>query len=178
MYLATDYGISVIDLATSEFIITYFIGPSGEETEVLQTTVLNNELYAVTRSFGIRKGNLNNPNLYDFSQWQTFDANYWNGIITFNNQLVATNINGRTYRYNSSVFQEILNQNQLSVKLKTNNTEIIVTTQNHVYVLDQSLNTVAHITQIPDYAVQFTAASVVNGTLYIGTLKMVCFLLC
>ncbi|UGS20992.1 type IX secretion system anionic LPS delivery protein PorZ [Flavobacterium cyclinae] len=171
LYLATDYGISVIDLATSEFIITYFIGPSGEETEVLQTTVLNNELYAVTRSFGIRKGNLNNPNLYDFSQWQTFDANYWNGIITFNNQLVATNINGRTYRYNSSVFQEILNQNQLSVKLKTNNTQIIVTTQNHVYVLDQSLNTVAHITQIPDYAVQFTAASVVNGTLYIGTLK-------
>ena len=68
LYIATDYGISVMDVATSEFIITYFIGTSGEETEVLQTTVLNNQIYAVTRSFGIRKGDLANPNLYDFSQ--------------------------------------------------------------------------------------------------------------
>ena len=71
LYVATDYGISVIDVATSEFITTYFIGTAGEETEVLQTTVLNNEIYAVTRSFGIRKANINNPNLFDFSQ-QTF----------------------------------------------------------------------------------------------------------
>ena len=72
LYISTDYGISVVDVATSEFIITYFIGTSGEETQVLQTTVLGNEIYAVTRDFGIRKGNLTNPNLYDFSEWQTF----------------------------------------------------------------------------------------------------------
>lgn len=171
LYIATDYGISVIDLATSEFIITYFIGPSGEETEVLQTTVLNNEIYAVTRNFGIRKGNLNNPNLYDFSQWQTFDSNFWNGIITFNNQLVATNTNARTYRYNGTIFQEILNQNQLSLKIKTNDNEIIITTQNHIFVLNQSFNTIAHITQIPDFNVQFTATAIVEGSLFIGTLK-------
>ena len=112
LYVATDYGISVIDLATSEFIITYFIGPSGEETEVLQTTILNDEIYAVTRNFGIRKGNLSNPILYDFNQWQTFDTGFWNGIVTFNNQLVATNTNARTYRYNGAVFQEILNHFQ------------------------------------------------------------------
>ncbi|WP_445713717.1 type IX secretion system anionic LPS delivery protein PorZ [Flavobacterium sp.] len=171
LYVATDYGISVIDLATSEFIITYFIGPSGEETEVLQTTVLNNEIYAVTRNYGIRKGNLNNPNLFDFSQWQTFDVNYWSGIVTFNNQLVATNTNARTYRYNGAVFQEILNHNQTGLKLKTNGTELIVTTQNNVYVLNQSFSVLAHITQIPDFNVQFTAASVVDGIIYLGTQK-------
>lgn len=170
LYVATDYGISVMDVNTSEFIITYFIGPSGEETEVLQTTVLNNEIYAVTRNFGIRKGNLNNPNLYDFSQWQTFDTGFWNGIITFNNQLIASNNNARTYRYNGT-FQEILNQNQVSLKLKTNNSEIIITTQNHIYVLNQAFNVVAHITQIPDFNVLFSAASVVDGILYIGTQK-------
>ena len=171
LYVATDYGISVIDLATSEFIITYFIGPSGEETEVLQTTILNDEIYAVTRNFGIRKGNLSNPILYDFNQWQTFDTGFWNGIVTFNNQLVATNTNARTYRYNGAVFQEILNHFQPGLKLKTNDSEVIVTTLNNIYVLSQTFFQLAHITNIPDYMVNFTAATVVENTVYIGTEK-------
>jgi ligand-binding sensor domain-containing protein len=171
LYVATDYGISVIDVATSEFITTYFIGTAGEETEVLQTTVLNNEIYAVTRSFGIRKANINNPNLFDFSQWQTFDTNFWMGIVTFNNQLVATNTNARTYRYNGASFQEILNHNQIGLKLKTNGNELIITTQNNIYVLGQSFNIMAHITQIPDLNVKFTAATVVDEFIYIGTEK-------
>mgnify|MGYP003615016662 FL=1 len=171
LYIATDYGISVMDVATSEFIITYFIGTSGEETEVLQTTVLNNQIYAVTRSFGIRKGDLANPNLYDFSQWQTFDTGFWGGIVTFNNELVAMNADAKTYRYNGTSFQQVLNQTQAGLKIKTNGTELIVTTQNHVFVLNQAYSQIAHITQIPNYNVIFKAATVVNGILYIGTEK-------
>jgi len=171
LYIATDYGISVMDIATSEFIITYFIGTSGEETEVLQTTVLNNQIYAVTRSFGIRKGDLSNPNLYDFSQWQTFDTGFWLGIVTFNNELVAMNTDSKTYRYNGTSFQQVLNQNQAGLKIKTNGTEIIVTTQNHVFVLNQSYTVLVDITQIPDYNAIFKAATVVSGIVYIGTEK-------
>ena len=171
LYISTDYGISVLDLATSEFIITYFIGTSGEETQVLQTTVLNNEIFAVTRDFGIRKGSLTNPNLFDFSQWQTFNAGYWHGIVTVNNQLVATNANARTYRYNGTIFQEILNHNQPGIKLKTNGTEVIVTTLNNVYVLSQTFSQLAHITNIPNFSVNFSAATVVEGTIFIGTEK-------
>lgn len=171
LYIATDYGISVMDVVTSEFITTYFIGTSGEETEVLQTTVLNNQIYAVTRSFGIRRGDLANPNLYDFSQWQTFDAGFWLGIVTFNNQLVAMNTDSRTYRYNGALFQPILNQHQAGLKIKTNETELIITTQNHVYVLNQAYNQIAHVTQIPNFNAIFKAATVVSGILYIGTEK-------
>ncbi len=171
LYVATDYGISVMDIATSEFIITYFIGTAGEETEVLQTTVLNNEIYAVTSSFGIRKGDLSNPNLYDFSQWQTFDAGFWLGIVTFNNELVAMNTDSKTYRYNGTSFQQVLNQNQAGLKIKTNGTELIVTTQNHVFVLNQAYNILLDITQIPDYNTTFKAATVVSGIVYIGTEK-------
>lgn len=171
LYVATDYGISVMDIATSEFIITYFVGTAGEETEVLQTTVLNNQIYAVTRSFGIRKGDLSNPNLYDFSQWQTFDTGFWLGIVTFNNELVAMNTDSKTYRYNGTSFQQVLNQNQAGLKIKTNGTEIIVTTQNHVFVLNQSYAVLVDITQIPDYNAIFKAATVVSGIVYIGTEK-------
>ncbi|UGS23767.1 type IX secretion system anionic LPS delivery protein PorZ [Flavobacterium channae] len=171
LYVATDYGISVINITTSEFVSTYFIGTSGEETSVLQTTVLNDEIYAVTRYFGIRKASLSNPNLYDFNQWQTFDTGYWSGIVTFNNQLVASNYNARTYKFNGVTPQEVLNHVQAGLKLKTNGSEVIVTTLNHVYVLGQAFNVMAHVTQIPDYNVQFTAATVVDQFLYIGTEK-------
>ncbi|WP_288982466.1 two-component regulator propeller domain-containing protein [uncultured Flavobacterium sp.] len=171
LYISTDYGISVVDVATSEFIITYFIGTSGEETQVLQTTVLGNEIYAVTRDFGIRKGNLTNPNLYDFSEWQTFDGGYWSGIVTFNNELIGMNTNARTYRYNGTVFQEILNHIQAGLKIKTNGTELIVTTSNHVYVLNQTFTQLANITSIPNFNAVFTAATVVGTKLYIGTEK-------
>ncbi|MCO6174638.1 T9SS type A sorting domain-containing protein [Flavobacterium sp. NRK F10] len=169
LYISCDYGISVLNLATNEFVSTYFIGTSGEETKVYQTTVYNNELYAATQEFGIRKATVTNPFIYDFSQWQTFDTGYWNGIATFNNQLVAMNTNSRTYRYNGSSFVEILNHNQAGLTLKVNEGYLTVTTQNNVYVLDDSFLQVAHVTNIPDYSVIFTAATVVNDHVFIGT---------
>jgi len=173
IYIATDYGISVLNAITLEFITTYFIGPNGEELEVLQTTVKDNEIYAVTRTNGIRKGDLNNPFLFDFAQWTTFNNEFWTGIITFNNQIIASNTNGRTYRYNGSAFVEILNHFQVGLKLKTNQSEIIVTTPTSVFVLNQTFNTIATITNIsiPEYNPRFTAATVVNGKLFIGTEK-------
>lgn len=171
VYIATDYGISVFDLSTLEFVVTYFIGPTGQEVQVLQTTVFNNEIYAVTRFNGIRKADLNNPFLYDFSQWQTFDNGFWTGIATFNNELVAQNANSRTYRHDGVNFVQVLNTIQASVKFKVSNGYLIVTTPNHVFVLDQTYNQVAHLTNIPDYNVTFSAATVVGNQLFIGTEK-------
>jgi hypothetical protein len=76
-YIACDFGIVQFNLATLQFGDTYFIGPSGEEISVNQTAIFNNEIYAVTPNFGIRKGNLSNPNLIDYQQWQVFDSNSW-----------------------------------------------------------------------------------------------------
>lgn len=171
LYIATDYGISVIDVTTLEFISTYFIGTSGEETQVLQTTVLGNELYAVTRDFGIRKGVISNPNLFDFNQWQTFNAGFWTGIVTFNNQLVAMNTDARTYKFIGNNPQEVLNQTQPGLKIKTNGTELIITTANHVFVLNQSFSQMVNIVSIPNVNAIFTAATVVGTKLYIGTEK-------
>ncbi|NJM80337.1 MAG: ABC transporter substrate-binding protein [Flavobacterium sp.] len=171
IFIATNYGISVLDLQTSEFIVTYFIGPLGEEVEVLQTTVLNNEIYAVTRNNGIRKASLSNPFLYDFNQWQTFDAGNWSAIVTFNNELIVQDANTTLYRNNGTSFIPILNTLQNALKLKTNNTQIILTTQNNVFVLDQNYTVIAQITQIPNFDVTFSAATVINDNLYVGTTK-------
>lgn len=171
VYIATDYGISVLNLVTSEFISTYFIGPSGQETEVFQTTVLNDEIYAVTRQYGIRKASLSNQFLYDFNQWQTFDGGFWSGIVTFNDEIVAVNTNSISYRYSGGSFQQILNHVQQGKNIKTNDGKLIITTQNHVYVLNDQFIQLAHITNIPNYNVIFSAANVVGNELFIGTIK-------
>ncbi|WP_396209689.1 two-component regulator propeller domain-containing protein [Flavobacterium sp.] len=171
IYLATDYGISVVDATTLEFISTYFIGTAGEETAVKQTTVLGGEIYAVTRDFGIRKATVSNPNLFDFNQWQTFTTGTWTGIVTFNNQIIAMNADAKTYRFTGPLPQVILNQAQPGLKLKTNGSELIITTMNHVFVLNQTFTQRANITSIPNFSVSFTAATVVENKIYIGTQK-------
>lgn len=171
LYIATDYGISVLDASTLEFISTYFIGTAGEETAVMQTTVLGNEIYAVTRDFGIRKATVSNPNLFDFNQWQTFTTGTWTGIVTFFGQIVAMNADAKTYKFNGTLPQVILNQTQLGLKLKTNGSELIITTMNHVFVLNQTFTQRANITSIPDFSAVFTAATVVGNKIYIGTQK-------
>lgn len=170
LYIATDYGISVLNLATSEFVSTYFIGTSGQETQVLQTTVLNNEIYAVTRYSGIRKASLSNQFLYDFNQWQTFDGGYWSGIVTFDGQIIAMNANSITYRYNGG-FQQVLNHVQQGKKIKVNDDKLVITTQNNVFVLNNQFVQLAHVTAITGYNAIFSAANVVGDELFIGTTK-------
>ena len=65
VYISTNYGISIYDMQSLEFGDTYYIGFNGTQTRVHQITLNNNEIYAAT-SDGLKKANLNNPNLIDF----------------------------------------------------------------------------------------------------------------
>ena len=89
VYISTDYGISVFKLSTLEFGDSFFIGNGGVYEKVYQTTVYNNQIYAATQSFGIKKALTTNPFLVDFNQWTTFDSGAFNGIVTFQNQIVV-----------------------------------------------------------------------------------------
>ncbi|UOK43044.1 MULTISPECIES: T9SS type A sorting domain-containing protein [Flavobacterium] len=170
VYLSCDFGICVFDLATSQFGDTYFIGPAGEEVQVYQTTVLDGFIYAVTQLNGIRRADYSNPNLVDFSQWTTFDSGFWSGIVTFQNQLIASNTNNRVYRHNGSVFQQIADVGQSIVDLRAYNDRLIFTSPNHVYIYDNQLLQLSHITQIPDVASSFTCATAINDKIFVGTL--------
>jgi ligand-binding sensor domain-containing protein len=171
LYISCDFGIVQYKLATLEFGDTYYIGPSGEQIKVYQTTILNNEIYAATQYEGIRKADINNANLNDFTQWQLFDGNYWNGLVTFNNQLIGLNANGRVYKYNGSFFNEILNIGELGLDIRSTTNYLTVASQNHVYILNQTLNQAAHIqaNQITTIPVTFSCATTIDQTIFIGT---------
>lgn len=171
IYVSTDYGISVFDLSTMEFGDSYFMGNSGQSVKVYQTAVLNGDIYAATDINGIKKASLSNTNLVDYSQWQTFDSGYWNGITTFQNQLIATNLNNNVYKYNGSGFTNILILNQSAIEIRATTNNLIITTLNNVYVYDSSLIQVAHIQsgQFTSAYVTFTCATVINNSIFIGT---------
>jgi len=171
IYLSCDYGISVFDLNTFEFGDTFYIGNAGQTAKIFQTTVFNDEIYAITDIYGIKKVALSNPNLIDYNQWTLFFFFSWNGIVTLNNQLVCSNNNNKIYKHNGISFSELISLNQTVVDFRTNDNHLIITTLNNVYIFNQNLVQIATIqtSQITDLAVTFTCATLIDDVVYIGT---------
>lgn len=171
VYISCDYGITVFDLTTLEFGDTFYIGNSGNQVKVYQTTVFNNDIYAVTDSNGIKKATITNPNLVDFNQWQVFDGGYWNGITTIQNQLVGMNTNGKLYKHNGFYFQEFFTFNETGLDIRTSDNYLLLTTLNHVYVFNDVLSQIIHIqnSQVTTLPVTFSCSTIINGGIYIGT---------
>ncbi|MGV9005008.1 type IX secretion system anionic LPS delivery protein PorZ [Flavobacterium sp.] len=171
LYISCDFGIVQYNLNTLQFGDTYYIGPNGLEIKIYQTAVFNNEIYAVTELYGIKKASITNSNLNDFSQWQIMDNGYWNAIVTFNNQLIATNANNKVYKYNGSIFQELFSLNQTALDTRVFGNYLIVTTSSHVFIYNTTLAQVANIqnSQVSSITLTFTCATVINDKVYIGT---------
>ena len=171
IYISADYGITVFDLTTLEFGDTYYIGNGGAQTRILQTTILNNDLYAVTDFAGIKKISLSNQNAVDYNQWITFDGGFWSGITTFNNQIIGLNTDGNVSRYNGTSFISFLNLFQAGLNIRTANDKLVITSVNKVYVFNPSFQQVALVqnTQFLPIDVKFSCATVVNNELFIAT---------
>lgn len=72
-YLSMGLGIVVVDMSKNEIADTYVIGDKGTYLDVMKVEVVGNKIYAQTIDDELRVGSLNNRNLADFSQWQTFE---------------------------------------------------------------------------------------------------------
>ena len=90
IYISTNYGISIYNIERLEFGDTYFLGNGGAQITVKQVSVLNNEIFAACRNNnGIKKAAIDNPNLIDFSQWQTVIGGDYNTVNSINNKLYS-----------------------------------------------------------------------------------------
>lgn len=174
LYISCDYGISVFDLQTFEFGETYFIGPSGEAVAIRQTAISNGFIYAATAgsSAGVRKASLSNPFLDDYTQWTDISfGNFWNGVISFGPNVYAITTATNLLRYDGSVASYIANFPENLLDLRNSGNYFTITSPNHIYVYNQSVQQILHIQsgQVPGDPVTFTCAIVVNGDIYIGT---------
>ncbi len=69
-YLACNFGIIVLNLQKKEVADTYYIGPNASEVKVLNTTIHNGTIYALTAST-IFKASISETHLVNYEFWSS-----------------------------------------------------------------------------------------------------------
>ncbi|MFH6945746.1 two-component regulator propeller domain-containing protein [Flavobacterium sp. FlaQc-50] len=170
VYISCDFGIVQFNLKTAQFGDTYFIGDNGAQISIKQTAFFNGSIFAATSS-GIRKAEITNPNLIDFSQWSTVNMGDWSGVEAFDTELVAVNAAGYLHRYNSNTFVGFFQLSQPATDIRSKNHNLFITTPNTVYVYNNQmvLNRQISNTQVLNDKLSFTCATAVGDVISIGT---------
>jgi len=173
VYISTDFGIAEYNIENLEFGDSFFIGETGNQVKVTQTTVLNATIFASTIENSIRVANVNDPNLVNFQNWQTLRSASWNGIVRFNDKIYASKTTNGLYEVDiSSEF--LINQFSEEIRsLSANENYLTVVTKNGVSIYDVDLNLVGFVNSIIDedgieLEKNFTSAEILNDILYIG----------
>lgn len=172
VYVSTDFGIVQFNLTTSQFGDTYFIGGNGAEIKVFQTAIHSGFIYAATSS-GIRKGDITNPNLIDYKQWQVTAAGNWAGIASLGTELYAVNAAGYVHKYDSAsnTFNGFLQLSEPTVNFRSTADYLIVTTPNSVLIYNKQMALQRQINkdQILEMNSAFSCATIIDTAIYIGT---------
>ena len=171
VYVSCDFGIVQYNLATLEFGDTYFIGSGVAEIIVNQTTVFEGNIYAATQDNGIKRADITNPNLVDASQWTQIAMGNWSGIESFGTNLVAAGIGGTLYKVVGTSFNFFAQLSGATADLRATDDYLIATSSANVNVYGPTLNLVKQFTpaEVPEITPVFTAATVTDETLFVGT---------
>src|SRR5690606_32154610 len=112
---------------------------------------------------------LNNPNLIDYQQWQTLNNGNFLSIETVSDRLYAIRSNRVLFEIVNDNFNQRTTYNVDPLDMMAVGYNLLVTTQNNTFVYDASANTIATAAPNADFQTLFTAATLANNTLYIGT---------
>ncbi|OUR94011.1 ABC transporter substrate-binding protein [Flavobacteriales bacterium 34_180_T64] len=170
VYISTNYGISVYDLARREFGDTYFMGNGGSQIIVTQTTIFENQIYASCKNGnGLKKALLSNPNLIDYQQWETFSGSIWGAIQSVSDKLYAIRLDKKIFEIVGNNKTLLLSYSDLPLDVKEIEGNLIVATKNDVFIYDSNFNELSHATINSDFDTDFTSATYLNDHIYIGT---------
>ncbi|WP_409417628.1 two-component regulator propeller domain-containing protein [Flavobacterium sp. PS2] len=172
VYVSCDFGIVQFNLKTLQFGDTYFIGDSGAQINVRQTTIYNGFIYAATNS-GIRKANITNPNLVDYIQWSLVTAGDWSSVETNDTKLIAINASGYINNYDSgsNTFVGFMSLPLPSKDMRAKNHNLFITTASTVYVYNNQMVLLRQInnSDVSTTGLSFTCATAIGDNIYIGT---------
>ncbi|WP_250433416.1 type IX secretion system anionic LPS delivery protein PorZ [Hanstruepera flava] len=171
IYISTDYGISVYDLARLEFGDTYFIGNGGAQISITQTTIFNEFIYASCfDSGGVRVAEVDSPNLVDFQEWQniTNSRNYL-AIETVGENLYLARGNRRFFQVINNNLNELIRYDTPPRDLRGVEDYMIVTLDDRVFIYDSEFNLINEIVSNSDLNTFFQNATIIDDFLYIGT---------
>ncbi|MDO5969200.1 ABC transporter substrate-binding protein [Flavivirga aquimarina] len=168
IYISTNYGISVFDLERLEFGDTYFIGNGGSQIQVNQTTISDDYIYAACID-GIRKALVSSPNLINYQNWQLINSGNWLSIESQADALYAIGTNRRMYQIVNDVLNQIFLYGNTPLDMRSVGENLIVTTQNEVFVYDADFNIISQVSIDPSFDTQYNSAIIGLEYMYIGT---------
>lgn len=169
-YISTNFGISVYNLERQEFGDSYFIGNGGSQINVNQTTVLDGMIYAACgNNNAIKRAALSNSNLIDFQQWQTIGNGDFLSVESVGNRLYAIQSNRVAFDLTNGSLIPIFTYPDLPLDSKAVNNNLVITTRNNVYVYNSGFATMATAAIPSELNTNFTAATVAENHIYIGT---------
>ncbi len=172
LFISTEFGLSEYNLANLEFGDSFFIGDNGQQLEITQTAVFGNTIYASTIGGGIRFANVNDPNLVDFETWQGFGTPNWQGIINYNQNLIAVQFNNRLVELNNNVPNLISQLDNTVLQVEVYENQLVVVTNESVYIYNNDLNEIGFINTLfdgeQDVNTNFSKAVILDEVLYIG----------
>ncbi|MGB3590592.1 MAG: two-component regulator propeller domain-containing protein [Nonlabens sp.] len=171
LYIATDFGIALYNLDRLEFDDTYFIGNSGEQLRVQSLEFFQGFLYAATIGpGGMRRANLSNPFLLDFTNWSQINGDVWDEVIEFNNGLTATTGGTSIQEYNGARFIATgRNSSGRVLDVDVDAGRLVLATRNQVTIYDTAYNPITTVDLIDGESLEYTAAILRGNILFAGT---------
>ncbi|APY08620.1 ABC transporter substrate-binding protein [Winogradskyella sp. J14-2] len=170
VYISTDFGISVYDLARLEFGDTYFLGNGGSQIRVNQVTVLNDEIFAAcSNANGLKKAVLSNPNLIDFAQWQTIIGGDFVNINTVGNKAYAVRANRAFFEITNTNFTQLFVLPLTPTDTEVSEGNLVVSNINTIQVYDENAQLIESYISSEDYDTRFTSSVLLDNEVYIGT---------
>lgn len=170
VYISTNYGVSVFNLERLEFGDTYFIGASGSQTRVNQTTILGDYIYAACLDGnGLKKAQVSSPNLIDYQNWQSVSSGDFLAVQSVENKLYTIRTNRRIYEIVNDALNELFHYPNTPVDVKAINDRLLIITNNSVFIYDSSFNLISQANVDSVFDTQFTSAIFHLDTIYVGT---------
>jgi hypothetical protein len=141
-FLACDFGIVVLNMDKNEVADTYYIGPNATEVAVLNTTIHNGTIYALSKST-IYQASIAEPNLVNYQFWSATAGlpgiGDFQKIASFGGKLVLLR-GGKLYKQDSAngwtPFLPEVTTNSFNVSNKS----LSVFTDNSTYLADELFN--------------------------------------
>ncbi|WP_053976834.1 type IX secretion system anionic LPS delivery protein PorZ [Mangrovimonas xylaniphaga] len=171
VYIATDFGISEYDLENLEFGDTFYVGIGSSHIKVYQTTISNGFIYAACGdNNAIKIGDLSNPNLIDYTQWETLGTGSFVGIEQLGNNLYAFKSNKIAYEILNGNLNSIFTYPQVPLDMRSDEDNLVVTTNSQVYLYSDGFVQTGVVDAPAELTTSFTSGIVdYQNNVYAGT---------
>ncbi len=170
LYISTEFGISVYDLAALEFGDTYFIGNFGTQININQVTVLEPYIYAATTTEGVKRAMVEDDNLIDFENWTNITTGNIRGIETLGNEVYIARNNNTIARYIESVgFQQVGTVPSTVLDFKTINDQLAITTIDQISVYGPGFVQLAAVNGLLNFDYELQSGIAFGNNFYMGT---------